>query len=360
VVVGPTPPPVHGVAVMTGEVLAALEELDQLAGHVDTRDSRPLDTIGKLDFTNVWLGLRHAGALWRMLANRPAATVYLPLSQSTWGFLRDALLVGVAKLNRRKLILHLHGGHLQDFYNGAPGLLRWLIRLVCRQASEAWALTPSLRQQFAGLVEDKRVRCVGNVVPDLGQPTSDGARASDGLRVLYLSNLLPEKGCFDLMAALRLLGPACSGWEVRLAGPATPAVESRLRDESRALADHGVAVELVGPVSGQEKVDQYRWADLFVYPSYYGFEGQPLVLLEALSAGLPIVSTLHAGIPDTVRDGIEGVLVPPGKVEELAEAMLDLAGDGEVRKRYAKAARERFVSSYSRSRLTLDFEDVRA
>jgi glycosyltransferase involved in cell wall biosynthesis len=343
---------------MTLEVISSLKQIDRFAGHVDTRDPRPLSTIGRLDFTNVFLGVKYAWRLSRVLAEHPGADVYIPISQSTWGFMRDAVLVGVTKAHRRRPILHLHGGHLQAFYRGAPAIMRWLIRAVFGQAHEAWALTSSLQAQFRGLVDSDRVRCVENVVPDPLTDSDDAGASPEhaSFRLLYLANLLPEKGCFELIAALRLLGEACSGWEVRLVGAADPAVEERLRREIALLPSKGPDVRLLGVLRGAEKSAQYRWADAFAYPTYYPFEGQPLVLLEALGSALPIISTRHAGIPDTVRDGIDGLLVEPRDPSALAAALSKLSLDESLRANLAHAARCRYESTYRPERLTRDLE----
>src|ERR1700735_4918702 len=74
VVIGATPPPIHGVVIMTGQLLGALRKLDACAGHLDIRDPRPISTLGRLDFRNVMLGLRHARQLDRMLVSNPNAT----------------------------------------------------------------------------------------------------------------------------------------------------------------------------------------------------------------------------------------------------------------------------------------------
>src|SRR5690606_2009529 len=94
-VVGPTPPPLHGVAVVTRNLLES--ELAQRYDlvHVDTRDGRGVANIGRLDVGNVWRAGLHAGRfLSALLRTRPDA-VYMPVAQNTLGFLRDALFMGV-------------------------------------------------------------------------------------------------------------------------------------------------------------------------------------------------------------------------------------------------------------------------
>lgn len=79
--------------------------------------------------------------------------------------------------------------------------------------------------------------------------------------------------------------------------------------------------------------------DVFVLASH--FEGYPIALMEALGIGLPVVATAVGGVPDAVRDGVEGLLVPPGRPDLLAEAIVSVAGDGVLRARLAAAAEER-------------------
>jgi glycosyltransferase involved in cell wall biosynthesis len=240
--------------------------------------------------------------------------------------------------------------------------MRLLIRAVLREAYQAWVLTPSLRSQFDGLVAEDRVHCVPNVVDDplagCLSPTSAAPQDHVELRILYLGNLLPEKGCFDIISALRLLGEASKGWEVRLAGPAAPKVEQRLRQDIAALPENAARVSLVGGIIGDAKNEQYRWADIFVLPTRYPPEGQPLVLLEAMGAGLPVVSTRWAGIPDTVEDEGEGLLVEPGDEHALAVALARLAREPDLRKALGAAARARYEACYRPERLVRDLAKI--
>jgi colanic acid/amylovoran biosynthesis glycosyltransferase len=232
-----------------------------------------------------------------------------------------------------------------------------------RSATQVWALTPRLRKQFEGIVDQDRIHDVANAVPDLPGEVSTHRFKSGGsgaLKILYLANLLPSKGALDLTQALRLIGESGSGWQVRIAGGGDEGVERRLRTEIDRLPAAGPSVELVGEVRDAEKVAQLRWADIFVYPTCYPPEGQPLVLLEAMAAGLPIISTRHAGIPETVRHDVEGLLTAPGDETELAEALLALASDSDARARLAQAARRRYEAAYTPTHLRERLEEVLA
>ena len=366
VVIGPTPPPTHGVAVFTTRMLTSLRSLGLLAGHLDTTDDRSLENLGRLEFTNVRLGIWHALKLARLLVLNPGVAVYLPLAPSRWGFVRDAVFIAVARAWRRRVYVHLEGGRgLDSLYATAGFVLRWLIRTTTSSVHQVWALTPTLASECGRLFPPDRARVVGNVVEDplrsAAEPSSSaraGDAASNGLNILYLSNLIPEKGCFDLLDALDLLGEQANGWRVRMVGDAPdPSVRAAIARRAKELPE-GVRVELPGCVTGPAKEREYRWAHVFVLPTSYPFEGQPLAILEALGAGLPILSTWHAGIPDTVRNRGEGMLVPPGDPRALGGALVTLAADASLRAKLARRARQRYQEAYTPKRLDGDLEHL--
>lgn len=355
VLVGPSPPPVHGVAMMTVELISALQELGALAEHLDTRDPRPVTTLGRLDMRNVVLGLKHAWRLERLLERHRDAGVHISISQSALGFVRDALLVGIARMRRRQLYIQLHGSQLQEIYSGSTRPVQWAIRWVFRQAHQTWALTSSLTTQFDGLVAPERVHVVSNAIADYA-PCSDirpPPAGEESLRLLFLSNVLVEKGCFDLISALSSLGGRAAGWRVRIVGLVPPEIEQRLWSEINALPKSGACVSVRGERRGSQKLAEYEWANAFVFPSRQD-EGQPLVLLEALRAGLPIVATRQHGIADTVRHRQEGLLFERHDVRALAAAIEELAADGALRANLGKASRLRYEEMYRAERLVND------
>jgi len=113
--------------------------------------------------------------------------------------------------------------------------------------------------------------------------------------------------------------------------------------ERNKLWDH---VEFPGCVLGKEKAALLMGADIFVFPPV-GPEGQPLVLLEAMSAALPIVTTDQGCIAETVIHGVNGFIVEPGNIQELASRILQLAADAELRELMGRRSRERFLELYT-------------
>ena len=364
IVIGPTPPPVQGGAFMTAHLLAAVSRSGRLAAHLDTSDPRSVTTTGRFDLRNLSLGLEHAGRLLGLMWRHRGATVYLPLSQVRWGFLRDAVFIWLAALARRRVIVHLHGGSFRGFYAVAGPAMRTLIRATMARVDEAWVLTPAHRGLFGGLLDPERVRVLENTSDDLDPGEEAGERPQSTERFLFLSNLLPEKGLFDLLDALELLGEGGVGIEIVLAGEADEEVRAELEQRLPRIASAGPRVRWAGVLSGAEKAEAFAWAQVFLLPSRYP-EGQPISVLEAMSAGLAVIGTdrgtplaggMHSsrpglyadpsGIPETARDGVEGLIVAAGDPQALAAAMLRLIEDPDLRRRLGAAARERYLARY--------------
>lgn len=350
---------------MTCHMSDALGKLGLLAAHVDTRDPRPIATIGRLDLQNVALAFSHLRSLNRALARHRDAAVLLPLSQGTMGLMRDALFIALTRVRGRQVVLHLHGGGLAQVYDQASAPLRWLLRWVCGQADRAWALTPGLQAMFDGLVGRDRVAYLENVVaapsPEAAARTSSiTSDPSRRFTVLYLSNLLREKGALDLIEAVAQLGLAAAPWEVRIVGGGSASVIRELQSKIDSLPQSGPRFDLVPGLYGEDKWRAFQEADVVAFPTYYPPEGQPLALLEAMAAGVPIVSTYHGGIPETVRHGIEGLLVAPRDIDGLAEALQRLAADADLRLRLSRAGRTRYRERYAPDRLIRDLPQLLA
>ena len=115
-IIGPTPPPAHGISVLTDILLRSDLKQSFEVVHLDTADRRTLDNVGRFEFHNVLLALYHGARFhWLLLSKRPAV-VYMPVSESVPGFLRDCLFLLPSRLWGIPVVLHLHGGHLDTLY----------------------------------------------------------------------------------------------------------------------------------------------------------------------------------------------------------------------------------------------------
>ncbi|MBI1964195.1 MAG: glycosyltransferase family 4 protein, partial [Candidatus Rokubacteria bacterium] len=221
---------------------------------------------------------------------------------------------------------------------GSRRLLKAAVESVgLRRAAAVIATTEELAARARRLCP--RVELIPNGVDTRHFAPADGARRRDGeRRVLYVGRLSAEKNLPALVRAAAMLRDATP---LRLilvgAGPLEPA----LRAEAAAA---GVAAEFRGVVPQPELPRVYAEADAFVLASFT--EGHPKVLLEAMSAGVPVVASDCAGNRSLVADGRTGLLFDPARPDELAERLERVLGDHALAAALARAGREQVVARY--------------
>lgn len=215
-----------------------------------------------------------------------------------------------------------------------------------RSADGVSCITDFCRSQMMWLVEPEywpkmslvRMTVDADVYHPPAQP-----RGHDGpLRLLDVGRLVPEKGAPVLVEAIELLTRRGVEVDLRLVG-AGPLAESLPQDiAARGLSD---VITLTGPIGQDDLPELYRWADVFVLPSFQ--EGLPVVLMEALATELPAVTTQIAGVSELIRDGVSGRLVPAGRADKLADALEELARDPQLRARMGRAGREAVLAEFT-------------
>lgn len=273
-----------------------------------------------------------------LLLSRRVAVVHVH-SASRGSFWRKSLVAALAWLCRVPYVFHIHSGEFPDFYArecGAAGQA-W-IRWILRHAGRVIVLSPHWRQVVGALEPRARVEQLGNPVhvPATLAPMRDPART-----VLFLGRLQPKKGIFDLLRAIPAIRAAHPQTRFVLAGDGE-------MDAVRTLAaELGVsdAIEMPGWVDGEAKQRLLAQADIFVLPSH--FEALSVGLLEAMSGGVPIVSTRVGGIPDLINHEAEGLLVAAGPGPALADAINQLLADPQLRQRLRAQAFVRVGAEYS-------------
>jgi len=97
-------------------------------------------------------------------------------------------------------------------------------------------------------------------------------------------------------------------------------------------------IDIVPHVPSEEMPEAYAQHDIFLFPSF--FEGFPLVLLEAMAGGMPVITAETSGMVDAIRDGWNGLLIPPGDSAAIVRAVVALTESVEMRRSLGRAARE--------------------
>ncbi len=270
---------------------------------------------------------------------------------------RAALVGGLASaISGVPMVHHIHSPTSRDSTRPWQDRLNaWIERLGLQRAAALLAVSASLGEHAKqqGYAAEKIIVIPNGVPHRRPVPLRDPKRADWTLGMVALFR--PRKGIEVLLRAMATL--RSQGMRVRLRAVGDFETAEYRRQVVRLGEDLGLA-EGIDWVGFQRDVDaQLAQMDLFVLPSLFG-EGLPMVLLEAMSAGLPIVSTRVEGIPEAVRDGREGLLAAPGDADELAAAIGKVVS-GQVDWQSLRAAcLQRHAERFSATRMAADVAAV--
>lgn len=269
-------------------------------------------------------------AAFTWLAIRVRCAILHVHGASRASFWRKAPFMVTAHALDWPVVFHLHGGGFATFYERECGpFARALVRATLGRADRIVVVSERWEAWVRATFAHPEVHCVPNAVP-LCRHASPGR---DPARLAFVGRLTRDKGAFDLVEAVALLRASHPQLRLELAGDGElDAVARRVRE----LGIHDrVLIRGWCDAPGRERL--LERAGLFVLPSHV--EGSPMSLLEAMACGCAVVATRVGGIPDTVRDGANGLLVAPGDVAGLAAALARLLDDRALATRLGTAAR---------------------
>jgi glycosyltransferase involved in cell wall biosynthesis len=276
-VIGPTPPPIHGAAVVTSGII------DLLKGrgfHVVVVDTDP--SFGLRVPYHARRIIAHARAVWVILRARDAAFVYV-CGAGGFGLWYQVLLVLMSRFNPVPLVYHHHSYNYID----RP---RMAMRLIVRIAG-AGAFHIVLSDQMGDALRRRYPRarsvrsCSNALVVQSSRPLIPAT--TDTVVLAHLSNLSLEKGLVDVVRTAELANRGGGNIRLRLAGPLAGEAERALID--RASTQSPGLIEYVGPLPATDVAGFMHAADVFIFPSRYRHEAEPLVVLEAASCGAPTI-----------------------------------------------------------------------
>jgi glycosyltransferase involved in cell wall biosynthesis len=294
-----------------------------------------------------------------LLVRRPDL-VHVHMS-AAGSFVRKAALARLAYLLRVPVVLHVHSGRFHLFHDRAPAPLRRLIRSTLERAHLVIALGDLMHARLSAIAPDARLVSLPNPVPIAPVTARADGLSASAPHVVFLGRIWDKKGAFDLIEA----------WAKAMAGTATPSgarltlagdgEHERAREAARELGVAG-SVTVHEWLSSEDVAALLADADVLALPSEN--EGQPMVVLEAMSRGLAVVATRVGGIPELVAEGREGLLVEPHEPAALAAALAEVLGDPARRRELgdaaARRARAEFAADAVAARIDALYRDVLA
>jgi glycosyltransferase involved in cell wall biosynthesis len=251
----------------------------------------------------------------RLIGQVDVVHINLASSGSTY---RKLVIAGIARVLKIPYVLHLHGAEYRSFWR-EQGVISLLIRRMFERASQVIVLG-RVWQEFiarrAPAVAD-RITVVPNASP---APSLERHGGGDKVHILFLGRLGERKGVPQLVQALHSMRQH-GHWRATIAG------DGQVEAVRAQASDLGIAerISLPGWVGPDAVARLIASADILVLPSFA--ENLPVSVIEAMAAGLAVVATPVGAIEDIIVDGETGLLVPPGDVVALADAMTRLVLD---------------------------------
>lgn len=330
------PPPVGGVASIVQMLHASL------CGRQDILFSAPLSKTGGL--AGALRPLRNLFRIGRSALKVVRGGRVLMFSSAGFSFY-EKLLWGTCVLwLGRKPVLAMVDGNFPAFWQRQRPMLQSLARRrMAHPAMRLGAQSLTWLDFYRGIFAQTDASVfAATVAPGFWEPAP--AMQRDGLQVLYVGWMIPEKGVVDLLDAFAVVADRLQGARLRLVGPLFDQRDYWIRElKRRQLAGQ---VELVGPVTDRAALMlEMRRSALFVLPSHA--EGLPVALLEAMVLGVACIASDVGAIADVLDHGHAGCLVPARSPDELAAEIVRLLSDATAREQLAAAAFARASTHYS-------------
>ncbi len=349
------PPPVHGAA-MVGQYIMGNKRINTTFNiqYINLGTSVRVDEIGRAG----WLKVKRYFMILRLSFNRLISAkpklVYFTLTASGAGFYKDALIVLLVKLFGCKVVFHFHNKGVSKRQH------RWLDHFIYKvvfKKTRVILLSEHLYSDIEKYVPKERVYICPNGIPENINERIDKQESKGRVQLLFLSNLIVSKGVYVLLKACQLLVQKNVIFHCTFIGNTGDIDVERFQEEvsSLGLQDY---VSYDGPKYGLEKEKAYAKNEIFVFPTFYSNECFPLVLLEAMQSGLPLISTFEGGIRDIVKDGETGFLVEKENEVALADKIEILIKNPELRKKMGEAGRKYYEANFTLEAFESRFHEI--
>jgi glycosyltransferase involved in cell wall biosynthesis len=330
-------------------------------------DKPMLQSGGRFALTTLLTDISITFKILKTLISYKPQLTYVGLAQTPLGLFRDSLWIRLALLSGSKCLSHMHGGNFRKMFDDdiSKPFQDVIKSKVLARLHGVIVLDPIFVSLFKELLPDERIFVLRNGIPDyFNQGQLDEAmrlRANrEKIRATYLSNLVPGKGFDTFLEAAALLKEHGkeNDFIFNLAGAApNTEIETQVREVIRA---HGLAesVHVLGKVVGKDKWRLLLDSDVFIFPTRYPPEGQPFAIIEALAAGLPIISTARGCIPAMVKEGVNGFIVAEDNASDVACRLMELQSNSALRQTMGKASRDLYTQNHSAESFVRGFVSI--
>lgn len=348
------PPPVHGAAMMGKYIHDSKLINDKFECHyINLTTAKSLQDIGKGGIKKLWKFICLLTKIVKSLVGIHPQMVYVTPNSHGGPFYKDFVVVELIKLLGYKVIVHYHNKGVATCQD------KWLDDKLYRiffKNIKVILLADALYQDVEKYVKRENVFICPNGIPTSLDVEPASERKNLVPQLLFLSNLLVDKGVLVLLDALKILKQKGYSFVCNFVGGETAEIDAaRFAEEvvQRGLNDMAV---YLGKKYGVEKTEEYSKSDVFVFPTLN--EAFGLVLLEAMEHALPCIATDEGGISDIIDEGETGFIVCKRDSEALANKIEYLLVHPEERMRMGKNGYRKFNDKFTLRKFEESMVDI--
>ena len=262
-------------------------------------------------------------------------------------YLKDLLFCSTGILLGFKVVLHDHGQYVRELDESLAGFKKTSLRWMLKNMAGSIIMGEKVRQDYEGLADQPKLFVVPGTAQDTKNINADSSKIAGQINVLYFSHMSALKGVYTAFEAMSCVLKQRPDITVTFGGPIQDKeVKVSLENLQKDFPDK---VRYMGYVEDVlERTRIFRQADIFIFPTLRDVFG--LVLLHAMAESLPIVASREGTIPEILQEGTNAFLIDKGDAKALAQKILLLADDRNLREKMGKANRRRFEEKYTVAR----------
>ena len=300
--IGPFPKPISGVSLANKVVKEVLDNSNDFS--VDSINTSYVvfeDAIGSFSFKKFFFFLKINLSVFKIFKND---IIYITPGQTFFGITKYALFILLSSILNKELIIHVHGNYLGTQYKELSGIKKRIFYYLISKFTKGIVLSKSLKQNLSPFLKEENIHVLFNFAQNYLLENEE--EVDNGiLKISYLSNLMEEKGIFLLLESLKELEKNKINYQARIAGN----IDINLKEDILKKISKLKNTTYIGVVYSDDKKALLNWSNVFILPTFYKMEGQPISILEALATKNVIISTKHAGIVDVIEDTKNGYLI---------------------------------------------------
>lgn len=347
------PPPVHGAAMM-GKYIHESGIINKTfnSSYINLTLAKNLQDIGKGGFRKLILFLSQLRRIYKVVKFHRPDLCYVTPNAKGGAFYKDFVVVMMLKAMGQNVVVHYHNKGVATRQNRI--LDNWLYQRFFRNLKVILLAKP-LYQDICKYVKEKDVYFCPNGIPV--QQELPVRISHKEFNILFLSNMMEEKGVWDLVEACRILKEKGKRFHCHFVGKWSDIAEEEFRQKIQ-LLNLSNCISAYGGKYGNEKETYFQKADVFVFPTYYNNECFPLVLLEAMEHGLPCISTQEGGIAAIIDEGKTGYVVERKNPQALAEKIERLIDQPALCKAMGIAGKEKLNREFTLDKFECKLRDI--